>query len=75
MPLRNDWKRLTVNLEPALAELAKKRAKARRQSVAAYLATLLERDIIDADGAADTPVRLQPLPLRKDARLKNQASG
>jgi hypothetical protein len=42
------WKRVTINLEPELAEIAKKRAKARRQSVAAYFATLLEQDIAGA---------------------------
>lgn len=39
------WKRVTINLEPTLAELAKKRAKAKRQSVASYFASLLEEDV------------------------------
>lgn len=39
------WKRITINLEPELADIAKKRAKAKRQSVASYFASLLEQDI------------------------------
>jgi len=39
------WTRITINLEPELAAVAKQRAKDRRQSVAAYFASLLEADI------------------------------
>jgi hypothetical protein len=39
------WTRITINLEPHLGEVAKKRAKSRRQSVASYFASLLEEDI------------------------------
>jgi hypothetical protein len=49
------WKRVTINLEPELAEIAKKRAKARRQSVAAYFASLLEADIKDQVNEPQAP--------------------
>jgi hypothetical protein len=39
------WKRITINLEPEMHALAKARAKTRRQSVAAYFASLLDDDV------------------------------
>jgi len=42
---RQPWARLTINLEPDVAQLVKRRAKAQRRSVSAYLQTLLERDL------------------------------
>lgn len=42
---RAEWVRLTINLDPPLAKAAKERAKSRRQSVAAYLQTLVEADL------------------------------
>lgn len=42
---RQPWARLTINLEPAVAELVKRRAKLQRRSAAAYLQTLIERDL------------------------------
>jgi len=39
------WSRLTLNLDPVTADLAKKQAKAQRRSFAAYVATLIEYDL------------------------------
>lgn len=49
------WSRLTVNIEPDIAALAKKRAKEQRRSFAAYVATLIELDL--AAKAAEGLVR------------------
>lgn len=45
LPSQMGWKRITINLEPELHALAKKRAKICRQSVASYFASLLEDDV------------------------------
>lgn len=44
MPAKT-WTRVTVNLEPAIATLAKARAAQEKRSMAAHLAKLLEDDI------------------------------
>ena len=53
-----DWARLTINLEPELSIMAKKRAKQRRQSASAYFAALLEADLA-AHPVAITPKELE----------------
>lgn len=40
-----EWTRLTVNLDPALAERAKARAAAERRSFAGYVTVLIEEDL------------------------------
>lgn len=42
---RQNWDRLTVNVDPLLAAAIKLRAKAQRRSVSAYLQTLIESDL------------------------------
>lgn len=39
------WSRLTINLDPITADAAKEIAKKQRRSFAAYVATLIERDM------------------------------
>lgn len=61
----SDWKRITINLEPHLAEIAKQRAKQRRQSVASYFASLLEADVAEhtvAEQQAKYGVSVKPHP-------------
>ena len=53
--LKPDWKRITINVEPELEALAKKMAKKRRQSVSAYLASLLENDAKQSGTVAEEP--------------------
>lgn len=50
--LNPDWKRITINVEPELKRLAERMAKKRRQSVSAYLASLLENDV-RSEGVAE----------------------
>lgn len=45
-----NWSRLTINLDPETAKAAKNIARKQRRSFAAYVATLIERDL-----AAATP--------------------
>lgn len=46
------WQRLTVNLEPEIAEAAKARAKSKRQSFASYVASLIDQDLALREAAA-----------------------
>jgi hypothetical protein len=53
---RKEWARLTINLEPDQAKLARERAKTRRQSVAGYLQSLIDDDLARA---AESPTRYE----------------
>lgn len=43
-----NWDRLTVNIQPQLADLAKARAESQRRSFSAYIARLVELDLAGA---------------------------
>ncbi len=51
---RQNWDRLTVNVDPLLAAAIKLRAKQQRRSVSGYLQTLIESDL-KATGVAEEP--------------------
>lgn len=88
MKSNREWARPSINIEPALAELVKKRAAAQRRSVSAYLATLIEADLrahglltSEADvknlavaEGATTPGAAAPIDATKDASVNERTA-
>lgn len=81
-----EWARLTINLEPELAEKAKARAKSQRRSFTAYVLTLIENDIAAgplyperapqelavAEGSTAVPVMSEQELIRQIANRKRE---
>lgn len=57
--MRQDWARITINLDGKVAEQARLRAKTRKQSMSAYIATLIEADL--GISAVHTIISVNPL--------------
>ena len=50
-----NWSRLTINLDPATAKAAKEIARKQKRSFAAYVATLIEKDMAAGHAAEESP--------------------
>ena len=68
-----EWNRITINVEDALYLAAKERAKARRQSMSGYIATLIENDaravLAEAPAGYGASAAIKPTAGGEDAAL------
>lgn len=69
---RQNWARITANVEPKIKALAKVRARQRRQSVASYVTSLIESDLgLSSDG--DSYSGPGPIHINLQSEVKKKA--